>query len=70
MESNMQVPRRIFASLTIAAVLVFGISAPAYAKDTIDSSNQSEQLSNANEYIAEWTELNESARTPTSSKIL
>lgn len=53
MESNMQVPRRIFASLTIAAVLVFGISAPAYAEDTIDSSNQSEQLSNANEYIAE-----------------
>ena len=49
----MQVPRRIFASLTIAAVLVFGISAPAYAEDTIDSANQSEQLSNANEYIAE-----------------
>ena len=47
--------KKIFKSniLVAAAVLVFGISAPAYAKDTIDSSNQSEQLSNANEYIAE-----------------
>ena len=37
----MQVLKRIVASLAIAAVLgCFGISAPAYAEDTIDSSNQ------------------------------
>lgn len=67
----MQVLKRIVASLAIAAVLgCFGISAPAYAEDTIDSSNQSEQSSNASEYVAEGTELDESARTSTSSKIL